>query len=1749
MERTAALALIGLGVDAVYAEEIARTLSANNLDTATLDGIHWWSSQRWHLDPVAAIQEARIGWWVSPAIDFQYKRLLDTRFEGEPTDAGPPGPRGFDPVVVWDGGTDRLVDQAKSLLPVAQAMLQRQWAEAWRQWPRFSMEPDISPVLPVFKSLKGLIDFYEHVRPHGHDPAHPAHVLRIFLDALYASKAWDEAAHPRHRAGTSEGGRFAPKRTGTSDADRSLNYEEYMRVLRAEHGEDATERVHFDAVREKAGERDAYPPALWPALPPAAEAELNAFEQDISFETIERAQIYDAGGTLISEAVGDTTSVGMAIPRQFMPGIINTHNHPNLSPPSGEDIVVGIQYGAQEFRAVSGEYVYVAKLPVVADEQNRAALARTVYDAWQQVEKDARSDLQGYIDSGDISVAMAVHVYPELVSARFADEIDRHGITIERKRLIPDRKLTADEAGAVDAAWREGISGFYSTDGGEFVGGPRAARAVKDSKIAIYRTQSNNSGRAGRFTDESMSGGFFELATQRGATNIYTVSDTRLSRLYLKRQLSSEERKAVGDAFGAAVTRYTDYARERVGDSVGERLGAIDNAETNRIRDVAWRDTAAKYPKLIEYHAGWIPSFDPRELAESGKWKPGDNAGLPLKAWDEAAHPRHRAGTPVDPATGAGGGRFAPKESSAPAKPAGQIIDVALPRGYEIARRLQDKAEEEGRNFIAVDEWPELPKRAQDAMDNFAKLRRYDAMESAVSFDASGYVYFRRDGGFDFVDVNGMPVYLGAVYVHNHPSLTSSLSENDVMVAAQWGMHRIDAVSGDHIWSMELPVYLNESDREKFVATIDAATKAARARMDKILLPLMDKGEMSVADANELSGELQWKFFMEDFGEGAGMKMSRRRLPSDQEPSQEIADALRLAEDYRPQNERQADYTTQYLLDGRLVRGTHDPAVIADGDNKRRIGLYVDLPTDGMTANHSDPAVDGRFADYAKNGATTVLFVGNRMFSQLDIKRKLTNKELDGLAAEFDLLMENERFGVMSKAANIPTVLYTEDSTARWIAERSKFAMRAKAWTEMARRHPDTLDFNAGFLPGHDPVIVITDPVYDTRGTGNAWVSLKTWNADAHPRYPAGIAIDDSTGVGGGRFAPKGTSAAPAAPAPSAFDIYAAALEKSRREHRNKIMPDEWPPMPPEVKAKIVKFAQSITWDGTETVQVYDAAGNPIGHGTGDHEGVNIPDIESFTPGAVVVHNHPNMSGISIDDVEQAILQGARELWATNGDYAWVMELPVVPDAYNRMSFRNDAASYLEQLMRMTKSLVAGRLDAGEIDVPEANHLRTSMGDRLFVDRWGGERGFGVRVERLWPERKLTPDELALVEKVHDQDESTGMHDLGNGKAAVYRAPKTDRLALTYYAKGFAPDTLRYAVEHGADTVIGVSDARVSRLYIKRKLTGAEVDGIASTWTDTVKKEYETSERRVIAHGNDRSKVWPIIDQYAGSNFRAKGWRAAADKYPDAIEYHDSWLPRLDPEELMKTDDWRKTREAAKAWDEAAHPRHRAGTPVDDSTGAGGGRFAPKDSNTPGPAGDTNTGEGSADSDVPRVWSGEKHQQPDKVPSKQLVGELGENLVRQIMTDLVGEKFRTLNDGRSNAPIDLFGDHMAIEVKAGLASNRHDSRKWRATIGEPGKAEKELLAQMTPEEKLKHNDWKREEILRRKADLADQLSAHTPDGKPVEQVTVGLIFKPDLTAVDVYVIDGYHLTLRWSQYATDEHYLDTYKVDPQWPKN
>ena len=171
-----------------------------------------------------------------------------------------------------------------------------------------------------------------------------------------------------------------------------------------------------------------------------------------------------------------------------------------------------------------------------------------------------------------------------------------------------------------------------------------------------------------------------------------------------------------------------------------------------------------------------------------------------------------------------------------------------------------------------------------------------------------------------------------------------------------------------------------------------------------------------------------------------------------------------------------------------------------------------------------------------------------------------------------------------------------------------------------------------------------------------------------------------------------------------------------------------------------------------------------------------------------------------------------------------------------------------------------------------------------------------------------------------------------------------------------------------------------------------------------------------------------------------------------------------------------------------------------------------------------------------RVWSGTTSTEP-RTLSKLKTGGIGEALAIQALST-EGAQFETLNVGINNAPIDLIGDHLAVEVKTGLSTNARDAQKWRATIGEPGKEEKELLKQMTPKEKLEFNSYKRQKILERKNELLKKLSEEA--GEPVKAMTIGVILSPDGSKGDVFAIPGFHLSLRWNQYATDEYYLGTY---------
>lgn len=174
-----------------------------------------------------------------------------------------------------------------------------------------------------------------------------------------------------------------------------------------------------------------------------------------------------------------------------------------------------------------------------------------------------------------------------------------------------------------------------------------------------------------------------------------------------------------------------------------------------------------------------------------------------------------------------------------------------------------------------------------------------------------------------------------------------------------------------------------------------------------------------------------------------------------------------------------------------------------------------------------------------------------------------------------------------------------------------------------------------------------------------------------------------------------------------------------------------------------------------------------------------------------------------------------------------------------------------------------------------------------------------------------------------------------------------------------------------------------------------------------------------------------------------------------------------------------------------------------------------------------------------KVWNGEP-EQAESTLSKLQTGAIGEQLVMSLLTDQHGVPFGTVNQGVNNAPFDVAGNGYAVEVKTGMATNGKSAMHWRATIGQPGKAEQEALKQMSAEQKREHNKWKESEILKRKHALLDRMS--TEAGKEIHPLTIGIILSADGKRADVYRFDGFHLRLPWGKYATDDYYVGSYET-------
>jgi capsid protein len=241
----------------------------------------------------------------------------------------------------------------------------------------------------------------------------------------------------------------------------------------------------------------------------------------------------------------------------------------------------------------------------------------------------------------------------------------------------------------------------------------------------------------------------------------------------------------------------------------------------------------------------------------------------------------------------------------------------------------------------------------------------------------------------------------------------------------------------------------------------------------------------------------------------------------------------------------------------------------------------------------------------------------------------------------------------------------------------------------------------------------------------------------------------------------------------------------------------------------------------------------------------------------------------------------------------------------------------------------------------------------------------------------------------------------------------------------------------------------------------------------------------------------------------------------------------------------------AAGWDESKHPRGNKDNPGE--FGPGGNTATKTKTSTkparPGakqPAAAADIHE-SPDRPVKltkvsqRAFTGEPIATKTQL-GKSTTGKLGENIIIQYCRQIKGKKdARHLNLDRNNFPIDLVQDHESIEVKAGLVSNRSDAQRWRLTIGEPGKKEKEWLAQASEKQKAAWNSRKQQAIIERKAKCLKNLSKEL--GKPVKAKTMTVIINPDTKTADIYEFDGWHERIGWKSEEAKAAYVGSVKYE------
>jgi len=169
-----------------------------------------------------------------------------------------------------------------------------------------------------------------------------------------------------------------------------------------------------------------------------------------------------------------------------------------------------------------------------------------------------------------------------------------------------------------------------------------------------------------------------------------------------------------------------------------------------------------------------------------------------------------------------------------------------------------------------------------------------------------------------------------------------------------------------------------------------------------------------------------------------------------------------------------------------------------------------------------------------------------------------------------------------------------------------------------------------------------------------------------------------------------------------------------------------------------------------------------------------------------------------------------------------------------------------------------------------------------------------------------------------------------------------------------------------------------------------------------------------------------------------------------------------------------------------------------------------------------------------KAWAGEQVAISTAMERGE-VGATGERVAAAVL----GKDARTLNVKGNNFPADLVHDSEVVEVKTGLASNGTSAQQWRATIGQPGKAETAWLRTASAEDKRAWNERKAAAIMQRKAAALRQVQKQL--GRPMKAVTVGVILNPDTKTADVFRFKGFHSRIGWNSAQAQKGYMGSYK--------